>query len=95
MRRRSTEDRLITTGAYAWVRNPLYSAYSFLFSGILLLMNNLFLTIVPFIFWLLLSVIVRKEEAMLEKAFGPEYLAYKSRVNRCIPWSPKKPLAGG
>lgn len=27
---------------------------------------------------------------ILEKAFGQEYLVYKSKVNRYIPWFPKK-----
>lgn len=89
-RRMAAEDKLFTTGAYAWVRNPLYSAYAFIFSGILLLMNNLFLLAAPLLFWLLLSLLVRKEEAMLETAFGQEYLNYKARVNRCIPWFPVK-----
>jgi len=36
-----------------------------------------------------LSIIVKKEEIILEKIFGKEYLIYKSKVNRCIPWFPK------
>jgi protein-S-isoprenylcysteine O-methyltransferase Ste14 len=91
IRRQDTVDKLITTGTYAWVRNSLYAGYSFIFSGILCFENNLFLFITPFIFWLSLSLIVRKEESMLEKTFGYEYIQYKSRVNRCIPWLPKKP----
>ena len=89
-RRMATEDKLFTTGVYAWVRNPLYSAYAFIFSGMLFLLNNVFLLAVPLLFWLLLSLIVRREESMLEATFGQEYLRYKARVNRCIPWFPSK-----
>lgn len=81
-----TENKLVTTGAYALVRNPIYSAFAFVFTGILCLQNNLFLLVFPFIYWLLLSMLVRKEEVVLEKIFGEEYLIYKSKVNRCIPW---------
>ncbi len=83
------ESKLVTTGAYAWVRNPIYSAISMVLTGILCLQNNLFLLIIPIIYWLLLSIIVRKEETVLEEKFGSEYLLYKSKVNRCIPWFPE------
>ncbi|WP_113672145.1 methyltransferase family protein [Vallitalea guaymasensis] len=71
------------------VRNPIYSAFAIVFTGILCLYNNLLLLIFPFTYWLLLSIIVKKEEIILEKIFGKEYLIYKSKVNRCIPWFPK------
>lgn len=83
------ENKLITTGVYAWVRNPIYSAFTIIFTGILCLQNNLLLLVVPFIYWLFLSRIVRKEEVFLKKKFGEEYALYKSKVNRCIPWFPK------
>ncbi|WP_234117373.1 methyltransferase family protein [Clostridium hydrogenum] len=87
-----TENKLVTTGAYAWVRNPIYSAFAIAFTGILCVQNNLFLLILPLIYWLILTIIIKKEEIILEKIFGQEYLIYKSKVNRCIPWFPKKIL---
>ncbi|MDU4801147.1 MAG: isoprenylcysteine carboxylmethyltransferase family protein [Clostridium butyricum] len=84
-----TENKLLTTGAYAWVRNPIYSAFTIVYTGILCLQNNLILLVLPFIYWVFLSIIVKKEETVLEKIFGQEYLIYKSKVNRCIPWFPK------
>ncbi|EJO5349554.1 isoprenylcysteine carboxylmethyltransferase family protein [Clostridium botulinum] len=85
-----TENKLVTTGAYAWVRNPIYSAFTIVFTGILCLQNNLILLVFPLIYWLFLSIIVKKEESILEKTFGQEYFIYKSKVNRCIPWFPKQ-----
>ncbi|MFL0198527.1 hypothetical protein ACJDU8_23655 [Clostridium sp. WILCCON 0269] len=29
------ENKLVTTGVYAWVRNPIYSAFTIIFTGIL------------------------------------------------------------
>lgn len=84
-----SENKLVTTGAYAWVRNPIYSAFTIIFTGVLCLQNNLFLLIFPFVYWILMSILVRKEEVVLEKTFGREYLLYKSKVNRCIPWFPR------
>ena len=85
-----TENKLVTTGAYAWVRNPIYSSISLMLTGTLILQNNLFLLIIPFIFWLILTLLIKKEEVVLAKVFGEEYLSYKSKVNRCISWFPKK-----
>jgi protein-S-isoprenylcysteine O-methyltransferase Ste14 len=81
------DNKLVKTGVYAWVRNPIYSAISNVLTGILCLYNNMFLLVMPFIYWL--SIIVRNEETVLEKKFGSEYLLYKSKVNRCIPWFPE------
>lgn len=83
------ENKLVTTGAYAWVRNPIYSAFAIIFTGVLCLQNNLILLIFPFIYWIFMSILVRKEEVVLEKTFGQEYILYKSKVNRCIPCLPK------
>lgn len=38
--------------------------------------------IIPFGFWLLIHfVIIPREEALMQQAFGQEYLEYKSRVH--------------
>ena len=85
------EHRLITTGVYAVVRNPIYTAILFLSWSILLLDGNLYLLILVPLQWLFLSVLlIHTEEKWLEEAFGDEYLQYCSRVNRCIPWFKKK-----
>jgi len=84
-----SENKLVTTGAYALVRNPIYSAFAIIFTGVLCLQNNVFLLIFPFVYWILMSILVRKEEVVLEKIFGQEYILYKSKVNRCIPWFSK------
>ena len=84
-----TETHLITSGVYAWTRNPLYAAWGMVFTGIILIQNNLFLVVVLAVIWLLMTTLIPKEEKILEKIFGEEYLQYKRRVNRCIPWFPK------
>lgn len=43
-------DILITDGVYAIVRNPVYTAFIFIFTGILLFAKNYFLLILPIIF---------------------------------------------
>lgn len=78
--------KLLTTGIYSYTRNPIYSAFTILSLGILLIENNYYLLILPFIYWLFLTILmVLTEEKWLQKEFGKEYEEYKKRVNRCIP----------
>lgn len=78
---------LVTTGVYAWVRNPIYSAFLIACSGALLLANNLCLLVLPVVYWLYLTVLMKHtEEKWLSALHGQEYTDYCRRVNRCIPW---------
>ena len=78
---------LATTGIYANVRNPIYSGIAITLTGVLLLAHNLWLLLLPPVFWTSMTVlIICTEEKWLTKLYGEEYLAYCKRVNRCIPW---------
>ena len=82
---------LVTTGIYAWVRNPIYSAFLMACTGALMLADNLWLLILPLFFWLFLTVLMRcTEEKWLKNLYGQEYVEYCRKVNRCIPWPPGK-----
>lgn len=81
-----TEKKLITTGAYSIVRNPVYSAFIFIFTGLLLFTANYILLILPFIFWAFLTILMKNtEEKWLKNEFGKEYEIYLKQVNRVIP----------
>lgn len=82
---------LVTTGVYAWVRNPIYSAFMLACTGVLLLVCNLWLLILPPFYWLLMTLLVSAtEEKWLRDLYGQQYVDYCARVNRCLPWFPKK-----
>ena len=49
------QKHLVTTGVYAWVRNPVYSAAMLLCTGLLLMAHNLWLLILPPLFWIICS----------------------------------------
>lgn len=84
------ENKLITTGVYSVVRNPIYSAFSFVLTGVLLIYGNLYLFPLSLLYWALLTIMMRAtEEKWLLEQFGDEYRDYCKRVNRCIPWLPK------
>lgn len=86
-RRRSRNvQRLVTYGAFAWSRNPLYNGNFLIWMGFVVISGVLwFLPIAILIFAIEYTLIVRYEEGVLESIFGSEYLAYKSRTSRWIP----------
>lgn len=86
-RRRSRNvQRLVTYGAFAWSRNPLYNGNFLIWMGFVVISGVLwFLPIAILIFAIEYTLIVRYEEGVLESIFGDEYLTYKSRTARWIP----------
>ncbi len=85
------ENKLITDGVYSVVRNPVYSCALLACTGAVLMANNLILLIVPVICWLYMTLfLIQTEEKWLKELYGQEYISYCKRVNRCIPWFPKK-----
>lgn len=82
---------LVTHGIYAYCRNPIYTAVTFVNVGALLIANNLWLLILPFGYWVFLTVLMKHtEEKWLLDMFGRQYTDYCKTVNRCIPWKSKK-----
>lgn len=82
---------LAVTGVYAWVRNPIYSAFMLACTGALLWAGDLWLLGLPPVFWLFLTVLMKHtEEKWLLERFGQAYADYCRRVNRCIPWLPRR-----
>lgn len=55
------ENRLYTEGIYAWVRNPLYVGWMFICIGVSLFPGNLWLLVLPFIFWGLMTRILSRK----------------------------------
>ncbi len=76
---------IVSSGAYAFSRNPIYLAMTFLYAGVALLLNALFVlaTLLPVLVVMHFGVIAR-EEKYLEQKFGEEYVRYKKNVRRWI-----------
>ncbi|MBR5361383.1 MAG: isoprenylcysteine carboxylmethyltransferase family protein [Lachnospiraceae bacterium] len=86
-----TENKLQTKGIYSWVRNPMYSGWWIALSGILLMWHNVWMLILPFLDWAIITIVlIHTEEKWLLDLYGQDYIDYKKRVNRCIPWFPRK-----
>ena len=85
------QNKLLTTGVYAWVRHPIYSAVMLFCTGWIFIIGNLYFFILPVLYWLFLTVLMKAtEEKWLRDRYGEEYEAYCRRVNRCIPGFPKR-----
>ena len=83
-RRRSREvQRLVTYGAFAWCRNPLYVGNFLAWIGFTVVSGVFwFIPVAIAIFAVEYTLIVRYEEGVLESIFGQEYLEYKARTPR-------------
>jgi protein-S-isoprenylcysteine O-methyltransferase Ste14 len=67
----------------------------FICIGVSLFSGNLWLLVLPFIFWGLMAVMMKlTEEKWLHDLYGAEYDAYCKRVNRTWPWFPKRKQTG-
>ena len=83
------DNRLVTIGAYALVRNPIYSAAMIACTGVILIAGNAWFFPLPLLYWLFMTVLMRAtEEKWLRDLYGKEYEDYCGRVNRCWPWIP-------
>jgi protein-S-isoprenylcysteine O-methyltransferase Ste14 len=75
-------DKLITTGVFAFTRNPIYVAFGFILLGQFLIFSNWFLLVyLGAAIWLFHRQILREED-FLKKHYGKEYSDYYSRVRR-------------
>lgn len=85
------KNRLITTGIYAWGRNPLYTAFMIACTGAIRMAGNLCFFFLPFVFWEFMTALMKRtEEKWLRDLYGKQYDEYCGRVNRCWPWFPRK-----
>lgn len=85
------ENRLVTSGIYSVVRNPIYSSVLLECTGAVFIAGNVFLFTIPFVCWIYMTVFLKHtEEKWLKDLYGQEYIDYCKNVNRCIPWFPKK-----
>jgi len=76
---------LVRTGPYALSRNPLYLAAALLFSGVALVLANLW-ALGALLLALLLcqTLLILPEERYLASKFGADYAAYVAAVHRWV-----------
>ena len=79
--------KLITTGLYSHVRNPMLFGLFIFLIGLGILFGSLSLIFILTPLFILINVLYLKavEEKEMEKKFGREYLEYKTKVPMFIP----------
>jgi len=86
-----SKGKLVTTGAYGVVRNPIYSSVTFFVLPAVALMTLTWVYFVPSVFlYVGVMIFIGKEEQQLTEAFGKQYEDYMARVDRLVPF--KKPF---
>lgn len=80
---RRTPSSLVTSGLFAWSRNPIYLADLILLLGAILWLDAvLALPLLAGFAWLIQTRFIRDEEARLTLAFGPEFDLWAARTRR-------------
>lgn len=76
---------LVTDGAFAYSRNPMYLGMVLVLLGVALLLDRAspWLVLVAFILVIRLKFI-QFEEPLMEQTFGEDYVTYKSNVRRWL-----------
>jgi protein-S-isoprenylcysteine O-methyltransferase Ste14 len=76
---------IVTTGPYRLTRNPAYLGMALVYVAIALLSGALWVLVpLPIVLAIVDRAVIAREERYLERKFGQEYVAYKSRVRRWI-----------
>ncbi|HEX3502651.1 MAG TPA: protein-S-isoprenylcysteine O-methyltransferase [Xanthobacteraceae bacterium] len=78
---------LVTSGVYAHVRHPMYSAFWLMALAQALLLPNWIAGLSGFVgFGILFFGRVGREEEMMMQGFGEEYRTYMAHTARVVPW---------
>jgi protein-S-isoprenylcysteine O-methyltransferase Ste14 len=76
--------KLVTTGIFAFSRNPIYTSFGLILLGMFLIFPNwILLLYVVAGFWLFNRQVLREEES-LKKIYGEEYAEYCKKVRRYL-----------
>ena len=77
-------DRLITSGVFAFSRNPIYVAFALILIGQFLIFSNwILLVYLAAGIWLFHRQVLREED-YLKKHYGKEYVEYCNQVRRYL-----------
>ena len=77
--------RLITTGPYAFTRNPVYLGHIIFMLGLALTLHSLLAAILAVVVGISFHRRILQDEKRLASVFGQQYFEYKSHVRRWIP----------
>lgn len=79
------DHHLVKTGLYQWIRHPMYTALLLFYAGTSLTSANWIVLVPNFASIFIMLTRIGKEEEMLVKKFGQEYLDYKEQTGTLLP----------
>ena len=84
---RNPPERLVTSGIFAYTRNPMYLGHLIYLTGLAITLRSYvgLALIVAHIPWF--QQRVRRDERRLRELFGDEYAVYKDQVKRWVPYA--------
>ena len=77
-------DRLVTTGIFAYTRNPIYVCFNMFFIGQFLIHRNIIIAVAAVGFGLAIHRQILREERFLMSHYGVEYKEYRKKVRRYL-----------
>ncbi len=75
------QNKLVTNGPFTFSRNPIYLGLILTYLGFFLVLKSYLVFLALVAYWYF-NKAAEKEEQLLEKHFGKEYLNYKAKVPR-------------
>ena len=81
----ASQSKLVTSGIYAYTRNPLYLSVTIIFLGWFFALRLTPAAILTVLFFVHFLLVAKWEERELGKRFGREYEEYRKRVPFLVP----------
>ena len=78
-------ERLVSTGFYAYTRNPMYLGHIIFLTGLVLTLRSWLAALITILVAVWLHFRVLADERNLSEVLGPEYIAYTRSVKRWLP----------
>ncbi len=79
-------DRLVIIGPYRFLRHPMYAAALYISLGLTCLTQSLACFAVFCIYLVLILLLIPVEEKGLQGAYGSQYIAYRQKVRKLVPF---------
>lgn len=79
-------DYLVKNGPYKWIRNPMYTAVLLFYSPLIISDFTWLKLMVFLVLFITLMMKIYSEEQFLSLKFSNDYLIYKSKTKRLIPF---------
>jgi protein-S-isoprenylcysteine O-methyltransferase Ste14 len=81
-----SEDKIVMAGPYRLIRHPMYTAALSISLGLACLIQSGAFLCVFFIYLVLIFLLIPMEEDGLRKAYGEQYVAYRQKARKLIPF---------